>query len=362
MQESNSDAIDTSDLLRIKRNMYNARRKLFPALPKNIQEIHDILKTFKVETSKNENFLLLNDEHHNLIIFACSSNLNCLTNSETVYLDGTFTYCTKFFKQLVTLHGFINGHYIPLIFCLLSDKSPLSYERVFKFLVDKCAEMNLIFSPKTVIVDLEKSIHNAVLNVWPETKIECCRFHLTQAWYRKIQELGLSVEYRDDTSEVGKWLHYIFGLVFIDPNEVGNVYVFTLAAIMPPQNKKLETFASYLVNTYIDEEASYPPTMWASASSSTSKTTNACESFHSHFNSSFSSIHPSLFIFINALTDFQNEVYIKMQSYNKQNKLSKNSHTKNKEKIIAQKIKDYTDKQIDTLSFLKSVCSYYYKK
>jgi len=30
MQDSNSDAIDTSDLLRIKRNMYNARYKMFP--------------------------------------------------------------------------------------------------------------------------------------------------------------------------------------------------------------------------------------------------------------------------------------------------------------------------------------------
>lgn len=94
--------------------------------------------------------------------------------------------------------------------------------------------MNLIFSPKTVIVDLEKSIHNAVLNVLPETKIVFCRFHLTQAWYRKIQKLGLSVEYRDDTSEVGKWLHYIFGLVFVDSNGIGNVYAFTLAAIIPP--------------------------------------------------------------------------------------------------------------------------------
>lgn len=46
-----------------------------------------------------------------------------------------------------------------------------------------------------------------------------------------------------------------------------------------------------------------------------------------------------------------------MQSYNKPNKLSKNSHTKYKKKII-----DYTEKQLDTLSFLKSMCSYYHKK
>lgn len=106
--------------------------------------------------------MLLNDEHNNLIIFACSTNLNCLTQSETIYLDGTFSYCTKFFKQLVTLHGYINSHYIPIIFCLLPDKFTVSYERTFKMLVDKCANMNLLFYPKTVIVDLKKSIHNAI--------------------------------------------------------------------------------------------------------------------------------------------------------------------------------------------------------
>ena len=66
-----------------------------------------------------------------------------------------FLIALSFFKQLVTLYGYINGYYIPLIFCLLSDKSSLSYERVLKFLVDKCIDMNLLFSPKTVIVDLE---------------------------------------------------------------------------------------------------------------------------------------------------------------------------------------------------------------
>ena len=59
LQESNSDAIDTSDLLRIKRNMYNARRNIFPPSPKNILEVHNILKTFEVETSKNETFFVV---------------------------------------------------------------------------------------------------------------------------------------------------------------------------------------------------------------------------------------------------------------------------------------------------------------
>jgi len=41
--------------------MYNARRNI---LPKNILDIHSIMKTFEVKTSKDKDFLLLNDEHN----------------------------------------------------------------------------------------------------------------------------------------------------------------------------------------------------------------------------------------------------------------------------------------------------------
>jgi len=126
-------------------------------------------------------------------------------------------------------------------------------------------------------------------------KIECRRFHLTQAWYCKIQELGLSVEYNNDDSEVVKWLRY----VYVDPNEAGDVFVFSLTEFMS-QNDKLEKFSSYMVDNYISEEATYPPIMWAWAPASTTKT--------------------SLFIFLNALEDFQTEVYIKIQSVQKENR------------------------------------------
>jgi len=50
---------------------------------------------------------------------------------------------------------------------------------------------------------------------------------------------------------------------------------------------------------------------------------------------------------INFYEDFQTDVYIKIQRYNKKNKISKNSHTKNKENIVSQKIINYKDQKID---------------
>jgi hypothetical protein len=71
----------------------------------------------------------------------------------------------------------------------------------------------LKFQPQEIVIDFEKSIHNAVKILWNEVKIIGCRFHISQAWWRKVQELGLSKDYKERT-EVGKWIGYCFGLLF----------------------------------------------------------------------------------------------------------------------------------------------------
>jgi hypothetical protein len=45
--------------------------------------------------------------------------------------------------------------------------------------------------------------------------VKCCRFHLGQSWWRKIQSLSLSNEYKDKESDIGKWLLMTFGIMFI---------------------------------------------------------------------------------------------------------------------------------------------------
>ena len=56
----------------------------------------------------------------------------------------------------------------------------------------KCFSMKYELSPQIVITDFQKAIQNAVILARPNTELQGCRFHLTQAWYRKIQEIGLS--------------------------------------------------------------------------------------------------------------------------------------------------------------------------
>jgi hypothetical protein len=61
----------------------------------------------------------------------------------SVFADGTYK-CPKYFKQLYTIHGFKNGHYIPLVFCLLPSKSEACYRKMFSLLDDSCKRSTLI--------------------------------------------------------------------------------------------------------------------------------------------------------------------------------------------------------------------------
>ncbi len=117
-----------------------------------------------------------------------------------IFIDGTFKYCPKYFYQLYSLHGCKNGNAIGLGFALLPAKSEDCYINMWDLLIAACRERNLVLQPEVFHIDFEYAMHT----------ISCCRFHLGQSWWRKIQAVGLSVEYKDKSSEIGKWLTIFF--------------------------------------------------------------------------------------------------------------------------------------------------------
>lgn len=92
--------------------------------------------------------------------------------------------------------------------------------------------------------------------------------------------------------------------------------------------------------------------MWACTTDSMCRTTNSCESFHSHFNSNFYSAHPNLFNFLNILKNFQSETYIKINSANCSVRKLK-SITKKKQNFIQLKIQEYNSNVLSTFEFVK---------
>ena len=111
---------------------------------------------------------------------------------------------------------------VPLVFSLLPCKSEMCYQKMWKCIADYCTERNVVLSPRIIHIDFEKALHNAVLSTFSNTSIMCCRFHLGNNFWKKIQSLGLSPMYKDKSSDIGKWLSKFFGLPFLSHDEVKN--------------------------------------------------------------------------------------------------------------------------------------------
>lgn len=320
-----------------------------------MDDVHDYLDMDEVISTKGENLVMLNDKSSNVIIFSCESNLKFMCSVEIILVDGTFDYCTKFFQQMFTVIGFKNNKYVPVALSLLKDKKEFSYRTVMSTLKNKCLEMNLIFKPQHIVSDFEKGILQAAIKEFPNTTLVGCRFHLSQAWWRKIMGLGLTIEYKNKNSEIGKWLHYVFGLTFLHPDEVENVFLELIAE--QPIDPRVTEFSDYLVDNYIDSDATFPTTLWAALNNNCWRTNNGSEAFNSKFKTENQSPHPNIFEFLKCIKNIQIDTYTKINSVDLENNKKSESIS---QKFIKNKIKQYLNKEIDSLTFVKSV-SYKYE-
>lgn len=354
LRNSDVDTLTTVDVNCLRKNIYHARRKDMPKLPMDIQQVHTALESRNVVTNRKEQFLLVNDKINNIVIFSCKTNLEFLCSLDTIYVDGTFNFCTKFFLQMFTIHGLKGDHYVPLVFCLLPNKRKSTYHLAFNYVKEECQKLSDCFTPAMVAVDFEEAIQQCVEEIWPESKIIGCKFHLGQSWYRKIKQLGLSHEYRDQNSEIGAFLRTCFGLPFLDPKFVGDCFAIDIAAIQP-NHPQVTKFTDYLVENYIAESSKFPPAIWAENSSSLKRTTNACESFHSRFNSSFYHTHPNIYLFLNVLIEFQCDSYIRIRSVNNNEKKIYSSKTLSNKEFLDFQIFQLNNGYTTMFDFVKIV-------
>lgn len=164
--------------------------------------------------------------------------------------------------------------------------------------------------------------------------------------------MGLTTEYRNKTSAIGQWLRYTFGLTFLSAEEVGNVFSFILME-EKPQDQRVDSFADYLVETYIDEGATYPPIVWAAKTADLSRTTNSCESFHSRIGKYIATPHPNIFTFVESLNGVQTDTYIRKNSAKCNEKVVKRKEVLLAFNFINSKISQLTNGEISQLDFLK---------
>ena len=353
LQKFEEQSLQHKDMKSIAQSLYRERRKVFPILPKDRLGVHSALDSMDTNTNKCEQFLYENNSDAGIVIFTCKSNLEFLCNeADELFVDGTFKSCPKFFYQMYSVHGHKNGHFVSLVYALLPGKSENVYQYLWDSIRSSCAYLQLQIKPQIIHIDFEVAMHNVLKTAFPEATIKCCRFHLGQAWWRKIQTLGLSQDYKDSSNEIGKWLKHSFGLHFLRPSDVEDSFCEDVMSATP-EDHRCSKYADYLFENYVTSHSKFPPEMWAEIPSNNKRTNNAAESFHAHFNAQFYTAHPTIFVFLEVLLKLQATTYVKMRGTNVVAPYKKTERERNE--FILKQYEKYTSGEITRSEYINAL-------
>ena len=273
------------------------RKSKQPPLPSKLEDVFPSIAKFDF-SSLNGLDLLVNDQTNKLIMLGSAMGLKHLTDSEHVLGDGTFKYCTKYFEQLYTFHGYgANKVYVPCVYFLVTNKTEHTYILMLNYMQEVSRNLVISLIPMNVHVDLEMDMIKAIKNCYPRASIRRCQFNVSQSWFRKLQSLGLASDYNTSDSVIGNWLKLFFGLPALPPNQAQDFFFDIMVNTNPDIHQTL-IFSTYLEKNYMLEDSLYPPNMWAHVDEKMPTTTNACEAFHKSLEHSFTSHHQALWSFL----------------------------------------------------------------
>lgn len=80
----------------------------------------------------------------------------------------------------------------------------------------------------------------------------------------------------------------------------------------------------------MSEEALFPLILWASPTEQPERTTNACESFHHRLKSHFTSSHPDIYVFVEALKNIYIDIYAWKNSLQESKRITNMKYKKRK--------------------------------
>lgn len=281
----------------VKSALYRSRAKVIPKLPATQQDIN--LEHQWTETLAGDRFVLCDDTDNSgnrIIIFATDDNLQRLCDAAAVYGDGTFYSCPGMFTQLYTLHASVHEQMFPLVFCLLPNKSELTYQRMFSLLQEAVRQrIQLELTPETVMLDFEVAARNAVRAAFPQSRLRGCYFHYTQCIWRKTQACGLAIAYRDE-EDIKRLVRRAAVLPLVPVHEVEDVWFNALEDI-DDDRAAVTRFCDYVTETWVETDR----TESNHFDNTGARTTNHVEGWHSKMNKICKRSHPNIYVLVQML-------------------------------------------------------------
>jgi hypothetical protein len=147
-------------------------------------------------TTNNQQFLQYDNDQNaenRMLVFHSPDNLERLANAQTFFMNGTFSVAPHPFKQLYTIRVRFKDVTVTAIYAFLPNKCQDTYRELFQSIVDNCHASNLQLNVQTIITDFEDTVLRAATTVFGRhINHQGYFYHLTQASWRKIQQLRLA--------------------------------------------------------------------------------------------------------------------------------------------------------------------------
>lgn len=177
----------------VKRNLRRIRNNSYPTISSK-EFVLEGKWTMTAEPNQQK-FLFYDNRSINsrIIIFASQDCLEILSQSDHVFMDGTFSSCPKGFYQLYVLHVIYKMKPLSVVYALLPKKTQTVYVELLMTLKDTCS------SVKSFSIDFELALIKAIEEGFEDSvSIHLCYYHLSQSVWRKVQNLGLASKYTKD--------------------------------------------------------------------------------------------------------------------------------------------------------------------
>ena len=126
-------------------------------------------------------------------IWSCNQMIARARVSKHLYIDGAFHHPIGYSQMLIIiLKDIVTSDYLPCFYVLMSNKTEILYDIVFKS-VKRILTQNNIFNLEiqTIITDTENALINAINNNFKNIQRLGCWFHLKQDLLREAKILGL---------------------------------------------------------------------------------------------------------------------------------------------------------------------------
>ncbi|KAF4681837.1 hypothetical protein FOZ60_011523 [Perkinsus olseni] len=147
--------------------------------------------------------------------------------------------------------------FIPTAYALLLDATEATYRMALRELRSAAIRVTGQCNIRAVMTDFETPLRRAITSVFgiEGAELRGCLFYAHRAWLRRLVELGLGAAYREQVqrgqqhSMLNTWLHRVFGLSCLRPEEVPPTWD-SLVAIVT-NDARVADFRAYMERTWV---------------------------------------------------------------------------------------------------------------